>query len=146
MGPDTDDDTAITEELLRELGSYLADQSWVERVSPFPNTHPDSLVVELVSNHYPARQIPDVKLFVRAYANGDFNVIYREDHNGEEWMVRWDRHDSPVYSRDHFHGPPDARHADGEDRDYPRTLAATLKTVVVPFIQNRMGDVWDTFG
>ncbi|WP_458189470.1 hypothetical protein [Haladaptatus sp. NG-WS-4] len=133
-------------ELLRELASLLSSEEWIETISVFPSNRPDSVVVSLVQQHYPREYVSDVYLEVQSYTNGDFHITYLEDHHGEQWMCRWDRHASGDYSRDHFHTPPDAKHEDGVDRTYPPNLTAVISQEVVPWIYQRMGDVWTEYG
>ncbi|WP_129112605.1 hypothetical protein [Halegenticoccus tardaugens] len=130
---------------LREVASLLATEVWIERVSVFPANRPESIVVFLVDRHYPQKFVSEAYIEVQSYTNGDFHVVYVEDHHGTKWTCRWDRHESDDYARDHFHAPPGARHEDGEDRDYPVELASVLSRTVAPWVYERMGAVWDEF-
>jgi hypothetical protein len=57
-------------------------------------------------------------------------------------MCRWDRHDNPHSTRDHFHKPPEARTEDAVDREYPTDLLAVFE-LVLDFVDRRLGDVWE---
>lgn len=129
--------------LLREIASVLGSESWIEKISVFPVTRPESLVVVFLSDHYPQDYVREAYLEIQSYTNGDFHVTYIENQHGTSWTCRWDRHESPEYTRDHFHAPPTARHEDGQNREYPAELLSVLSAVVVPWIYDRMGEVWD---
>ena len=137
-------DRDANRELLRELASVLGSELWVESVSVFPATQPESIVVSLLSQHYPEEYLDDAYVEVQSYRNGDFHITYVENQHGDEWLCRWDRHDSEAYGRDHFHAPPSARHEDGKSGEYPQSLFDMMSQVVVPWIFDRMGEVWDT--
>lgn len=129
---------------LRELASLLEPESWIETISVFPSNRPESLILELVEHHYPEEQVAEAYTEIQSYTNGDFHITYIEDHHGERWMCRWNRHESDEYTRDHYHAPPRARHEDGENRDYPREFSAVVAEVAVPWVYDRMGEVWDS--
>ena len=130
-------------ELLRHLKTVLAAESWIEQGTVFPTNRPESLVLTLIPDYYPREHVAEAYLEVQSYINGDFHITYVEDWNGETVMCRWDRHDSDDYSRDHFHTLPDARHEDGVNRDYPKSLSAVIAEVIAPWVYTRMGDIWD---
>ncbi|WP_136590918.1 hypothetical protein [Salinigranum halophilum] len=131
--------------LLRELASLLTSESWVENTTVFPANRPDSIVISLERQYYPRKYVSEAYIEVQSYTNGDFHISYVEDHHGERWLCRWDRHDSEDYTRDHFHAPPGARHEDGENREYPASLWTVISQVVAPWVYERMGAVWDEF-
>jgi hypothetical protein len=131
--------------LLRELVSLLASESWVENTTAFPANRPDSIVISLEREYYPRKYVSEAYIEVQSYTNGDFHISYVEDHHGEMWLCRWDRHDSEDYTRDHFHAPPQARHGDGENREYPTSVWTVVSQVVVPWVYERMGTVWNEF-
>ena len=137
-------DRDANREVLRELAGILGSEPWVAQVDVFPVTRPESIVVTLLDQQYPDEDIANAYVEVQSYTNGDFHITYVENHHGEEWLCRWDRHDSEAYGRDHFHAPPDASHEDGESRAYPRALFDVLSQVVVPWLFERMGAVWDS--
>lgn len=128
---------------LRYINSTLANESWVEKTEVFPSNRPDSIVLHLITEYYPPELVAGAYLQIRSYTNGDFHISYVEDHHGTEWMCRWDRHDSPEYSRDHFHAPPNAQHEDGENRTYPDSVLEALVQEIVPWLYDRMGAVWE---
>lgn len=130
---------------LRELASLLTAESWIEGVDVFPATRPDSIVLSLAQSYYPRRHISGAYIEIQSYTNGDFHISYVENHHGEEWLCRWDRHESTEYTQDHFHPPPGARHEDGENREYPAALWTVVSRVVAPWVYERMGAVWDEF-
>ena len=131
--------------LLRELASLLTSESWVENTTVFPANRPDSIVISLERQYYPRKYVSEAYIEVQSYTNGDFHISYVEDQHGEEWLCRWDRHDSEDCTRDHFHAPPEARHEDGENRKYPASLWTVISQVVVPWVYERMGAVWNEF-
>lgn len=128
--------------LLRELATWLADESWIARIDVFPANRPVSIVCYLHDDHYPSDRIDSVYLELEHYQNNDFSISYVEDHHGEEWLCRWDRHDSDDYDPDHFHHPLAAHHEDGESRSYPTDIDRMLADIVVPYIYDRLGEVW----
>ncbi|SDY78236.1 hypothetical protein [Halopenitus persicus] len=129
--------------VLRELASLLASEDWIDEISVFPATPPESIVITLEATHYPPDRVAEAYVEVQSYTNGDFHVSYVEDHHGTEWCCRWDRHRSEEYTRDHFHAPPSATHDAGSNREYPADLLTTVANVVVPWIYDRIGNVWD---
>ena len=130
-------------EQLRELASFLAPESWVESIDVFPANRPTSLSITLLPQHYPDGRVDAASLEIQSYTNGEFHISYLEDQHGTDWMCRWDRHESDEYATDHFHAPPQAGHDDGEDRAYPVDLIDVLTTVVVPWIHERIGVLWE---
>ncbi|WP_416838725.1 hypothetical protein [Haloferax sp. DFSO52] len=131
--------------LLRELAAVLGAEPWVDSVSVFPSNNPDSLVVVLLDEHYPADEVSEAYIELQSYTNGDFHISYIESRHGDPWMCRWDRHDSDDYSRDHFHEPPAAAHGDGVNWEYPTDLMRVLSDIVAPWVYERMGDIWDEY-
>lgn len=102
----------------------------------------ETLVVALDTRYYPPR-VRTVHLDLRAYTNGDFHVSYIEDYLGEVRRCRWDRHAQDHNTRDHFHPFPSASTVDAEDREFPDTIFELLQEVVLPWVQARLGDVWE---
>lgn len=131
----------LDEELLRTVARRLGSVTLVETVSVFPNEKPASSVATFDGRYYPER-VQSVTLELRAYVDGRFYVTYREKWEGLEWLCRWDRHDNPHSSRDHFHKPPDASAEDAVDRDYPADFLAVL-AVILDRIDDRLGTIWD---
>jgi hypothetical protein len=129
------------EELLRYLAGVPAGTHGVADTSPFPANKQELLAVTLEASHYPER-IDDALLEIRAYTNGDFHVSYFESHLGGQRRCRWDRHDQPHNVRDHFHPLPNASTAEAEDREYPTDLDRLLSTVVLPWIEHRLDELW----
>ena len=130
---------------LRELASLLGSESWIETVSVFPANRPESIVLVVASHHYPNAFVSEVYIEIQSYTNGDFHICYIEDQGGTRWMSRWGRHESDDYTRDHFHVPPEARHEDGENREFPATFIDVVGDVVAPWVYSRIGDLWDEF-
>lgn len=141
MGRDDRGENGLDEALLRTAAERLGGLTLVERVSVFPREKPASVVASLDVRYYPER-IQAVTLELRAYLDGRFYVTYREEWEDREWLCRWDRHDNPHSSRDHFHAPPDARAEDAVDRDYPTDFLEALG-VVLDRIDTRLGTVWE---
>lgn len=140
MGGHHPGDDVLDEALLRTVARRLGGLTLVETVSVFPREKPASVVATFDGRYYPER-ISSVTLEHRAYIDGRFYVTYREDWEDRDWLCRWDRHDNPHSSRDHFHAPPDARAEDAVDRAYPADFLAVLK-VVLDRIDSRLGTVW----
>lgn len=135
------DDVPLDEALLRSVARRLGSLTLVETVRVFPREKPASVVARLEPTYYP-EEIRRSELELRAYANGDFNVIYREVRSGDDWMVRWDRHDNPHNSRDHYHRPPRARTEDAVDAAYPTDFFDVVE-LVLEEIDDRLGAVWE---
>ncbi|QOS10736.1 uncharacterized protein HfgLR_02935 [Haloferax gibbonsii] len=132
-------------ELLRNLASGFGDEPWLSSIAVFPANRPDSIVLTVRPLYYPESVVDAAYIEVQAYTDGTFHITYVESRHGDRWLCRWDRHDSPDYSRDHFHEPPAARHSDGVNRDYPLHLGDVLADVVVPWVNRRVGVVWDNY-
>ena len=141
MGGTRDGDSGLDEALLRLVAGRLGQLTLVERVSLFPASKPDSVVAQLDLQYFPER-MNSVALELRTYQNGAFYISYWEEWNGESWMCRWDRHDNPHSSRDHFHQPPEARTTDAVDREYPTDVLAVLE-LILDFVDQRIGDAWE---
>lgn len=129
------------EALLRYLARVLAGTHGVAGTSLFPSNKQESLVVDLESNYYPD-PIDGVRIEIRADTSGDFHVSYFESYLGEQRRCRWDRHEQPHSSHDHFHPPPNASTVNAENREYPTDLDAMMSEVVLPWVERRLGDLW----
>lgn len=132
----------LDEETLRYLTGALGSQREVEKTSLFPANRQESLVVEPDPRYYP-ESIESITLEIRLYTNGDVHITYLEDQLGTQRQCRWDRHDQDHNDRDHFHPLPDASTSSAESREYPREVTTVLRTIVLPWIHERLGDVWD---
>lgn len=133
---------AVDDETLRYLGQLFGRRDEVERTSLFPSNKLESLVVTLDSEYYPS-DIVDVTLEIRAYTNGKFHVSYVESHSGERRRCRWDRHEQPHSSRDHYHPLPDASTESAVDREYPTDLTRVLEATILPWVDDRVGQLWE---
>jgi len=140
-GNGADSGSGLDEALLRLIARRLGELTLIERVSVFPAAKPDSVVAQLDLQYFPAR-MDSVTLELRTYLDGTFYISYREEWNGESWMCRWDRHDNPHSTRDHFHEPPEARTRDAVDRDYPSDFLGVIE-LVLDFVDQRLGEVWE---
>lgn len=127
--------------LLRAVARRLGSLTLVDTVSVFPREKPSSVVARLEDAYFPA-EIRSVELELRTYTNGDFSITYREDRPGDPWMCRWDRHDNPHSSRDHFHEPPEAATEDAVDRDFDGDFFGVVETVLEA-VDERVGAVWE---
>lgn len=134
----------IDEATLRHLAGILARQNEIAATSLFPAAKQESLVVTLEDRYYPP-SIDAVRLEIRLYTNGAFHVSYFETHLGEIRQRRWDRHEQDHNARDHVHPLPVASTAAARDREFPDTLIGTLETVVLPWVEDRIGTLWDEF-
>lgn len=137
----SDSPSEPNEALLRYLAGILADTHGIARVSSFPSNKPESLVAVLEASYYP-EDIEEVRIEIRVDRSGDFHVSYFESHLGEQRRCRWDQHEQPHSTHDHFHPLPNASTADAEDREYPTDLDRTLSEVVLPWVERRLGDLW----
>lgn len=131
----------LNEASLRDVSERLGSLSLVETVSVFPRNKPESVVARLDGQYYP-QAVGRVELELRAYTNGDFHVTYREEWTGGQWTCRWDRHENPHSTRDHFHEPPSAETADARDRSFPTDFVAVLHSILDD-IDDRLGEVWE---
>ena len=139
-----DDDATravVDDETLRYVGRLFGRLDEVRRTSLFPSNKSESLVVSLDDSYYPP-EVTDVTLEIRAYTNGDFHVSYIERHSGARRRCRWDRHEQPHSSRDHFHPLPDAGAGSAVDREYPTDLTRVLESTVLPWVDDRVGSLW----
>ena len=138
------DDTAaaaVDDETLRYLGRLFGRRDEVQRTSLFPSNKRERLVVTLDGDYYPP-DVTDVTLEIRAYTSGDFHVSYIERRSGERRRCRWDRHEQPHSSRDHFHPLPDAGTGVPVDPEYATDLTRVLEATVLPWIDDRVGSLW----
>ena len=95
----------------------------------------------LDADYYP-NHVDGVSIKLRAYPNSDFNVSYLESRSGERRRCRWERHDQPHNAGDHFHPLPDAGTAAAVDRSYAPDLTRVVKENVLPWIDDRVGELW----
>lgn len=137
-----DRDRTVDEATLRYLARLFGTLPEVDSTSLFPTTNAESLEVVLDATYYP-ETFSDVRVEIRAYTDGAFHVSYIETYLGERRRCRWDRHEQPHNARDHFHPLPDAETTDADDREYPPDLTELLREDVLPWIENRLGRVWE---
>ncbi len=142
MGEPGDSQRTIDAATLRYLARILAQQSEVSGTSLFPANKQESLIVHLSRDYYPTAMTA-VWLELRVYTNGEFHVSYLERYRGDQRRCRWDRHDQSHNSRDHFHPFPTASTTGAEDREFPPDLTTVLQTVVLPWVEDRLGEVWE---
>lgn len=141
MGEASDHTRIVDEATLRYLARVLADQREVGKTSLFPANKQETLVVSLKSEYYP-HSIEEIWLELRVYTNGDFHVSYIENYVGDIRRCRWDRHEQDHNVRDHFHPFPTASTTEAEDRNYPVDVTTLLETVVLPWVEDRLGTLW----
>ena len=142
MDGERDDSRAVDAATLRYLARVLGEQAEVSRTALFPANKQESLVVHLDCDYYPDG-MDEVRLELRVYTDGDFHVSYIERYRGERRRCRWDRHDQDHNSRDHFHPLPSASTADAENREFPPDVTALLETLVLHWVETRLGEVWE---
>jgi len=130
----------IDRPILERLQLTLDRAQQVERVAISDAAGHLELAVSFISRYYPT-SIEEATLSVRWYTNDDFKIHYREEHEGDVWMCRWDRHPNPHNSRDHFHPPPAAR-TPGEDAAWPRDYR-DVSRLVLGEIEDRITHLWD---
>lgn len=131
----------VDEALLRHLREIFGRMEPVGTVSLFPANRQESLVVEFDTAYYP-EAVKTVRLETRVYTNGEFHITYVETYLGERRYCRWDRHDQPHNSRDHSHPLPAASAKQAADREFPVDVVAVLRTVVLPWVDDRLGELW----
>ena len=132
----------IDEELVRDLAPRLGTLSRVRSATVFPRSNPRTLVIELEVSHYPPI-VDSVQLDIDVYVDGRFNIHYTESHAGEQQNCRWDRHQNDHNTRDHFHPPPDASRDAALDRAFEPSVIETLRQHVFPWVDERIGILWD---
>ena len=142
MADDSDPTRTVDEALLRYLGRVLGRQQEVSGTTLFPANKQETLLVSLNSAYYP-ELVDEVWLELRVYTNGEFHVSYLEDYGGDLRRCRWDRHGQDHNTRDHFHPLPVAATTDAEDREFPPEVTALLETVVLPWVDSRLGEIWE---
>lgn len=135
-----DPSRSVDEETLRYLGRSFGRRPEVRHTSLFPSNKLESLVVTLDADYYP-EDIDDVSIKLRAYTNGDFHVSYLESQSGARRRCRWDRHDQPHNTRDHFNPLPDASTAAAVDRSYALDLTRVVTETVLSWIDDRVGEL-----
>ena len=134
---------SVDEATLRYLARVFGRRDEVRQTSLFPANKPERLVVTLDAEYYPA-DVDGVSLEIRAYTNGDFHVSYHETRTGDRRRCRWDRHDQPHNVRDHYHPLPDADTAAAVDRSYATDLTRVVERTVFPWIDDRVGALWES--
>ncbi|QWC19433.1 hypothetical protein [Halorubrum sp. 2020YC2] len=140
---DSDPSRSADVATLRYLGRAFGRRDEVRQTSLFPSNKPESLVVTLDVEYYP-ESVDGVSLEVRAYTNGDFHVSYHERRAGDRRGCRWDRHDQPHNTRDHFHPLPDAATDAAVDRSYATDLTRVIEGAVLPWVDERVGALWES--
>jgi hypothetical protein len=138
-----DPSRSVDEETLRYLSRILGRRPEVHQTSLFPANKLESLIVTLDADYYP-EHVGTVTIELRPYTNGDFHVSYLESYSGEQRRCRWDRHDQPHNSRDHFHPLPDASTAAAVDRAYASDLTQVIEKTVLPWVDDRLGELWES--
>lgn len=142
-GPDHS--RSVDEETLRYLGRAFGRRPEVRHTSLFPSNKQERLVVTLEMEYYP-NHVDGVSIEICAYTNGEFHVSYIESQSGDRQRCRWDRHDQPHNSRDHYHPLPDASTTDAVDREYATDLTRVVERTVLPWVDDRVGVLWDSEG
>ena len=140
-----DPSRSVDAETLRYLGRAFGRRPEVRHTSVFASNKLESLVVALDTDYYP-EDINDVSIELRAYTNGDFHVSYLESRSGERRQCRWDRHDQPHNTRDHFHPLPDASTAAAVNQSYAPDLTRVVGEAVLPWVDDRVGELWESTG
>ena len=141
----SDPSRSVDEETLRYLSRLFGRRPEIQQTSLFPANKLESLVVTLDADYYP-EQVDAVMIEFRTYTNGDFHISYLESYAGEQRRCRWDRHDQPHNSRDHFHPLPDASTAAAVDRAYAPDLTRVVERTVLPWVDDRLGELWQSTG
>jgi len=134
---------SVDAETLRYLGRAFGRRPEVRHTSLFPSNKLESLVVALDTDYYP-EDIDTVSIELRAYTNGDFHVSYLESRSGERRQCRWDRHDQPHNTRNHFHPLPGASTAAAVNQSYAPDLTRVVAEAVLPWVDDRVGELWES--
>lgn len=132
----------IDRSVLGRLQSRLAGMRLVESAI-LDERGSRQLRVELAADYYPTEVAARVE--IRWYRNDDFNVHYQEHQQGETWECRWDRHPNPHNSREHFHPPPAASHADAEDAEWPNDHRDICQ-LLLEYLEDRIETLWKEHG
>lgn len=135
------DESSLNEELCRILARHLADQDHVGHVETFPPDKADRIVAVFRDSYYPD-EITEARLEFRIRLDGNLTLHYVESWPGDRWECRFDRHDNPHNTREHFHPPPDASTADCQNATYPADPFEVIG-LVIQFVQDRIGDLWE---
>ena len=134
---------SVDEATLRYLARAFGQRDEVRQTSLFPSNKPESLVVAFDVEYYP-ESVDGVSLELRAYTSGEFHVSYHERRAGDRRRCRWDRHDQPHNTRDHFHPLPDADTTAAVDRSYATDLTRVIEETVLPWVDERVGELWES--
>lgn len=134
---------SVDEATLRYLARAFGRRDEVRQTSLFPSNKPESLVVTLDAEYYP-ESVDGLSLELRAYTNGEFHVSYYETRAGDRRRCRWDRHDQPHNTRDHFHPLPDPDTTAAVDRGYATDLTRVIEETVLPWVDDRVGALWES--
>lgn len=138
-----DSSQTVNEEELRYIAGVFGGLLEVSKTSLFPSNKQESLLIFLDTEHYP-NGIDEVWLELRLFTDGDFHISYVEEYLGEIRRCRWDRHEQDHNTRDHFHPPPKASTANAQDREFPADILIVLQDVVLPWVEGRLGELWET--
>ena len=135
------DEKTLDEALLRVAARRLGSVTLIESVSVFPHEKPESVVATFDTIHFPD-EIQTVAIEMQVYQNNDFYITYREKRECDAWMCRWDRHENPHNSREHFHCPPHAQSEDAVDREFPTDFFELMEQILEE-VDERVGSVWE---
>lgn len=132
----------VDDRVLRDVADEWRDLGWVTGVSIRPRNKPNKTVVDLEADYYPD-EVRRVLVEFEVLVNGDFFVTYREvrERKSDDYQCRWDRHDNPHNSHDHFHEPPDCGRASDRD-DFP-TYPFEMVELVLEFVEKRWGRLFE---
>lgn len=131
----------LNETLMRSVAKRWANlDQYIESVVPFPTGKEDRVVAHFKSARYPQR-ISAVRLELKIRVNDDMNLHYIEEWKGVTWECRWDRHENPHNSYEHFHIPPIVESKKAVDVKYHNPPEGVVD-VAFQFVEERAGDVW----
>lgn len=132
----------VDDRVLRDVADEWRDLGWVTGVSVRPRNKPNRTVVDLEADYYPD-DVRRVVVEFEVLVDGDFFVTYREvrERRADDYQCRWDRHDNPHNSRDHFHEPPDCERVVDRD-DFP-TYPFEMTELVLEFVEERWGSLFE---
>lgn len=133
----------INEALLRSIASQWGthQSQYFDRIDVFPAGKEDRVIGYFAEDHYPDLvTTPRIELRIRV--NGDLNLEYVERWDRADWRCRWDRHENPHNTYEHFHVPPSIRTDDAVDVEYHDPPFGVIE-IAFEFVEDRVGALWD---
>lgn len=124
---------------LELVAERLSAAARFDRLEKRPEFAPDRVVCRYDPRLYP-NSVPGARLEIVWFENGDFSLHYHEEHDGETFDHRWDRHPSDHNTHDHVHPGPDAP-TPGTDASHPSEWRDVL-SMALSEIEDRQRGFW----